>query len=66
MAAQLRNDRDVAVPMRDGVILRANVLRTDDDQRRAVLVFRTPNEGTQEKTMLLGRSLGRSPAPGVR
>jgi uncharacterized protein len=35
-------DNDVAVPMRDGVILRADVLRPRGDGRFPVLVYRTP------------------------
>jgi hypothetical protein len=35
-------ERNVAVPMRDGVILRANVFRPDDDKSYPVLVMRTP------------------------
>jgi len=35
-------ERNVAVPMRDGVILRANVFRPDDDNSYPVLVMRTP------------------------
>ena len=41
-AAEPRVDRDVAVPMRDGVILRADVYRPARDGRYPVLVFRTP------------------------
>ncbi len=35
-------ERNVPVPMRDGVILRANVFRPDDDGTYPVLVMRTP------------------------
>ena len=35
-------DRDVAIPMRDGVVLRADVYRPAGDARHPVLVFRTP------------------------
>jgi uncharacterized protein len=35
-------ERDVAVKMRDGVVLRADVLRPKGDGRFAVLVYRTP------------------------
>ncbi len=35
-------DRDVAVPMRDGVVLRADVYRPAGDGKYPVLVFRTP------------------------
>ena len=37
-----RRDNDVAVPMRDGVVLRADVLRPPGEGRFAVLVYRTP------------------------
>ncbi len=36
--ADLVDERDVAVPMRDGVILRANVFRTPDGDRKPVVV----------------------------
>ena len=35
-------DRDVAVPMRDGVVLRADIYRPAGDGQFPVLVFRTP------------------------
>ncbi len=35
-------DTNVAVPMRDGVVLRADVWRPDDNARHPVLVYRTP------------------------
>lgn len=38
----LRIDRDVAVPMRDGVVLRADVYHPAGEGRFPVLVFRTP------------------------
>src|SRR5689334_9737809 len=38
----VRVDRDVAVPMRDGVVLRADVYRPDGDGPWPVLVERTP------------------------
>jgi hypothetical protein len=41
-AQEIRVDRDVAVPMRDGVVLRADVYRPAGDGRFPVLVFRTP------------------------
>ncbi|MBM4218843.1 MAG: CocE/NonD family hydrolase [Gammaproteobacteria bacterium] len=41
-AAALEVDRDVAVPMRDGVVLRADLYRPTSDGRFPVLVFRTP------------------------
>lgn len=41
-AAEMRVDRDVAVPMRDGVVLRADVYRPAGDGKFPVLVFRTP------------------------
>lgn len=40
--AGLRHDLDVAVPMRDGVVLRAEVLRPNADRRYPTLVYRTP------------------------
>jgi predicted acyl esterase len=41
-ASGARLERDVAVPMRDGVVLRAEVYRPSGDGRHPVLVFRTP------------------------
>ncbi len=38
----LRHDVDVAIPMRDGVVLRAEVLRPIPDRRYPTLVYRTP------------------------
>jgi putative CocE/NonD family hydrolase len=38
----LKVDRDVAVPMRDGVVLRADVYRPSGERKHPVLVFRTP------------------------
>lgn len=38
----MRVERDVAVPMRDGVVLRADVYRPAGDGKHPVLVFRTP------------------------
>jgi putative CocE/NonD family hydrolase len=35
-------DRDVRIPMRDGIGLRADVYRPDDDQRHPLLLQRTP------------------------
>lgn len=43
-------ENNVAVPMRDGVILRANVWRPRDDAKHAVLVYRTPY-GKREDTV---------------
>ncbi|HWN06892.1 MAG TPA: CocE/NonD family hydrolase [Steroidobacteraceae bacterium] len=40
--ARVLLDRDVAVPMRDGVILRADIYRPAGDGKFPVLVFRTP------------------------
>ncbi len=37
-----RHDADVAVPMRDGIVLRAEVLRPAGDGRFPTLVYRTP------------------------
>ena len=41
-AARLSVERDVAIPMRDGVVLRGDVYRPAGDGRFPVLVFRTP------------------------
>jgi putative CocE/NonD family hydrolase len=41
-APEFLTDNDVAVPMRDGVVLRADVLRPHGDGRFPVLVYRTP------------------------
>lgn len=41
-AADVKVERDVAVPMRDGVVLRADVYRPAGEGRFPVLVFRTP------------------------
>ena len=40
--AEVRVDRNVAVPMRDGVILRADLYRPEAEGSFPVLVFRTP------------------------
>jgi putative CocE/NonD family hydrolase len=40
-------DRDVAVPMRDGVLLRVDVYRPDDGQRHPVILTRTPYDKTR-------------------
>lgn len=37
-----RIEHDIAIPMRDGVLLRANVWRAEDAQPRPVVLFRTP------------------------
>jgi hypothetical protein len=42
LADGVRVDRDVAVPMRDGVVLRADVYRPAREGKYPVLVFRTP------------------------
>ncbi len=41
-AANFRMEKDVAVTMRDGVVLRADVLRPQQEGRFPVLVYRTP------------------------
>jgi putative CocE/NonD family hydrolase len=41
-SAAFLSEHDVAVPMRDGVILRADVLRPKADDKVPVLVYRTP------------------------
>jgi len=38
----LRIDKNVAVPMRDGIVLRADVWRPDDNKSYPALVSRTP------------------------
>jgi putative CocE/NonD family hydrolase len=38
----MRIERDVEVPMRDGVLLRADVWRVDDEQPRPCVLWRTP------------------------
>jgi putative CocE/NonD family hydrolase len=40
--APVRVDTAVAVPMRDGVLLRADVFRPDSGGRYPILVYRTP------------------------
>jgi len=54
-------ERDVAVPMRDGVILRADVLRPAGAGRFAVLVYRTPygKKWTRESYTTFGRAVER-------
>ena len=55
-------DRDVAVPMRDGVVLRADIYRPSGDGKFPVLVFRTPygkhdaarSDGIHEKAVARG------------
>jgi putative CocE/NonD family hydrolase len=39
-------DENIAVPMRDGVVLRADVFRPSGDGRRPTLVYRTPYDKT--------------------
>jgi putative CocE/NonD family hydrolase len=41
-APNFSSEKDVAVPMRDGVVLRADVLRPKEDGRFPTLVYRTP------------------------
>ena len=41
-AARLSVDRDVAIPMRDGVVLRGDLYRPAGGGRFPVLIFRTP------------------------
>jgi putative CocE/NonD family hydrolase len=58
----LQVDRDVAVPMRDGVVLRADIYRPSGDGKVPVLVFRTPygkhnaasSDGVHEKAVARG------------
>ena len=55
-------DRDVDVPMRDGVVLRADIYRPSGDGKFPVLVFRTPygkhdaarSDGIHEKAVARG------------
>jgi putative CocE/NonD family hydrolase len=48
--AAMVTQRDVAVPMRDGVVLRADVLRPAPDGRYPTLVYRTPyGKGAAQK-----------------
>ena len=37
-------EKDVEIPMRDGVILRADLYRPDDGEKHPALVFRSPYE----------------------
>ena len=37
-------EKDVEIPMRDGVILRADLYRPDDEKKHPALVFRSPYE----------------------
>jgi len=56
-ALGIRVDRDVAVPMRDGVVLRANVFRPDTPERLPALLHRTPYgkaEGGQDEFLRAG------------
>ena len=42
MSKNLRIDVDVEIPMRDGVILRADIYRPDDGEKHPALLVRTP------------------------
>ena len=42
MVNSIRIDRDVPMKMRDGVILRADIFRPDDNERHPAIVSRTP------------------------
>ncbi len=42
LSAEVFSQKDVPVPMRDGVILRADILRPNQEGRFPVLVYRTP------------------------
>jgi len=42
MVGSIRIDRDVPLEMRDGVVLRADVYRPDDNAKHPVIVVRTP------------------------
>jgi hypothetical protein len=54
-------EHDVAVPMRDGVVLRADVLRPPGPGPFPVLVYRTPygKDATQEGASIFGRAVER-------
>lgn len=42
MASSVRIDRNVPMKMRDGVVLRADIFRPDDNERHPAIVIRTP------------------------
>jgi putative CocE/NonD family hydrolase len=42
VVSSIRIDRDVPMKMRDGVVLRADVYRPDDSEKRPAIVVRTP------------------------
>jgi len=54
-------ERDVAVPMRDGVVLRADIRRPRGAGRRPVLVYRTPydKQAAQEDYTIFRRAVER-------
>ena len=59
--AKIVLDKNVAVPMRDGVILRADVLRPSGGGKFPVLVYRTPygKDVAQREYTTFERALGR-------
>ena len=59
--AKIVLDKNVAVPMRDGVILRADVLRPSGGGKFPVLVYRTPygKDAAQREYTTFERALGR-------
>ena len=52
LALAVQTELNVAVPMRDGVILRADVFRPDEPGPYPVLVMRTPydKDGAESRT----------------
>lgn len=50
MAKRVICEQNVEVPMRDGVVLRADVYRPDTQEPQPVLLLRTPYDKTYEKT----------------
>ena len=42
MVSSIRVDRDVPITMRDGVVLRSDIYRPDDSEKRPAIVTRTP------------------------
>lgn len=50
MVTSIRADRDVTMAMRDGVTLRADVYRPDDNDPHPAILVRTPyNEAPREE-----------------
>ncbi len=57
--ARVQADSSVAVPMRDGVVLRADVLRPPGNGRYPVLVYRTPYNRAEAATELVQTAVAR-------